>query len=372
MRNVILVLLLLAYAKPAASQVRGSARDSEIATGTLAEANLDAGKVETLLDSIRQGFYPNRHSLLVYKNNKLVIEEYFSGDDSQWGEPLGVITHTDTTLHDVRSISKSVVSACIGLCINKGKIKSVDQKVFDFFPEYARFRNDGRENLTIKHMLTMTSGLEWNEEIPYDNPENSEIQMAHSADPIAFVLSRKIIQQPGTFWRYNGGTTEVLAEIIRRTTGKDVYEFAKQDLFGPLGIEKSFWTTLPGTNRPAAASGLRLTSRDLLKFAILYKNYGRWNTQQLLPVNWVNESLTSKVPRRPNGGYGYQFWIFTGASAKNKEITWPAAVGNGDQRIFFDRMNDLVVVTTAGNYNKWEIGNDSFKMMRAIVAALAR
>jgi CubicO group peptidase (beta-lactamase class C family) len=364
MRNIFLqLLLLITLITPSVAQL------FEIKAGTLVEANLDARKIEILLDSIRSGFYPNRHSLLVYKNNKLVIEEYFRGDDSQWGKPLGVINHTDTTLHDVRSVSKSIVSACIGLCIAQGKIKSVEQKVFDFFPEYARFRNEGREQLTIKHFLTMTSGLEWNEEVPYDNPENSEIQMDHSPDPVAFVLSRKMIAKPGTSWRYNGGTTEVLAEIIKKTTGKDVYAFAQQYLFKPLGIVKSYWTSIPGTNRPAAASGLRLTSRDLLKFAILYKNNGMWNNQQLLPANWINDSFTSQVARPQNGGYGYQFWIFTWTSATNKQFTWPAAVGNGDQRIFFDVANDLVVVMTAGNYNKWDIKNDSFAIMRAIMEA---
>lgn len=338
-----------------------------LSTSTLEDVELDEGVIQELIDSIKTGYYPNRHSLLIYKNDKLVLEEYFTGKDENWGDDLGTVQHNDTVLHDMRSVSKSIVSACIGIAISQGKIKSVDQAIFDFFKDYQQFNNEGREKLTIKHLLTMTSGLEWNEEVPYDNPENSEIQMINSEDGIGFVLSRDLVAIPGTYWKYNGGTTELLAELIQRVSGKNIHEFAKEFLFEPIGIEKSEWTISPSTNSPAAASGLRLTSRDMLKFGILYKNGGKWGQVQVIPENWIQESFKSNL-QLPFGSYGFQFWIYN-YDIDGNILKIPAAVGNGDQRIFFDQKNNLVVVTTSGNYNKWDIENNSGAVLKKIYAS---
>lgn len=336
-----------------------------ISISKLEDVGLDRQIITKLVDSIKTGFYPNRHSLLIHKDDKLVLEEYFSGRDENWGTDIGIIQHNDTLLHDMRSVSKSIVSACIGIAIAQGKIKSVDQPVFDFFKDYKQYNNEGRENLKIKHLLTMTSGLKWNEDVPYDNPENSEIQMTNSDDGVGFVLSRDLTSELGTVWKYNGGTTELLAEIIKRVSGKNIHEFAKEFLFKPIGVSKSEWTISTATNSPAAASGLRLTSRDMLKFGILYLNKGKWGTKQIVPEGWVNESLKAHIPRPDGGGYGYQFWIIN-YTIQGKKLTIPAAFGNGDQRIYFDNRNNLLIVTTAGNYNKWNIENNAGAVLKKI------
>lgn len=337
----------------------------DISISKLEDVGLDRQIITELIDSIKTGFYPNRHSLLIYKDDKLVLEEYFSGYDENWGTNIGIIQHNDTVLHDMRSVSKSIVSACIGIAIAQGKIKSIDQPVFDYFVDYNQYNNEDRENLTIKHLLTMTSGLKWNEDVPYDNPENSEIQMINSGDGIGFVLSRELTSEPGTVWQYNGGTTELLAEIIKRVSGKNIHEFAKEFLFKPIGISKSEWIISPATNSPAAASGLRLKSRDMLKFGILYSKKGKWGTKQIVPEEWVKESLNSHINRPDGGGYGYQFWVFN-YTIQGEILTIPAAVGNGDQRIYFDNQNNLLLVTTAGNYNKWDIENNASAIFKKI------
>ena len=339
-------------------------KEFHLSTSTLEEVEMDKQVISNLLDSLKTGFYPNRHSLLIYKDDKLVLEEYFSGKDENWGKDLGIVEHNDTVLHDMRSVSKSIVSACVGIAISQGKIKSVDQPIFDFFEDYRQFNNEGREELTIKHLLTMTSGLKWNEEVPYDNPENSEIQMIESGDGIGFVLSRGLTSEPGTVWQYNGGTTEVLAEIIKRVSGKNIHEFAKEFLFKPIGIERSEWTISPSTNSPAAASGLRLSSRDMLKFGVLYHNGGKWGDVQIVPEKWIQESFKSNL-ELPFGGYGYQFWIFN-IDIDGNLLKIPTAVGNGDQRIFFDQKNNLIVVTTSGNYNQWDIENNAEAILKKI------
>jgi len=341
-----------------------------IAIGTLSEVGIDSAALFNLSTQIDTGFYPNIHSLLIYKKNKLVFEQYYPGKDQNWGEDLGVINHRIQDLHDVRSISKSIVSACIGIAIEQQKIKGVDARVFDYFKEHAALDTGLKKGLTIKHLLSMTAGLLWNEEVPYDNPENSEIQMSNSADPIQFILSRPSTAPPGKQWKYNGGTTHLLSVILEKSTGQQVDDFARDYLFKPLGIDSFSWTRIPGMDQPAAASGLRLRSRDLLKFGILFHQGGKWLDQQVVPNQWVVDSFKPQIQLGPDGTeYGYQFWIFN-ETYKGKPISIVAAVGNGDQRIFFDEANDLLTVITAGNYNLRNIKNNSAAIFRKIHDAL--
>ena len=344
--------------------------DDDIKHASLSAVGMDPVAISELSAQISSNVFPNIHSLLIYKNDKLVFEKYFPGRDQIWGKDLGVIEHSSSDLHDVRSISKSIVSACIGIAIAQGKIKSVDQKIFEFFDEYAELNTGMKKQLSIKHLLTMTSGLEWNEDVPYDNPENSEIQMSFSDDPVKFILSRPLVAEPGTEWNYNGGTTELLSVILERTTGKKVDQFASEFLFKPLSIGKFEWTKFPGTDQPAAASGLRLRSRDLLKFGILYLNKGSWNDKQIVPEDWVNQSFQTSIARPKSGGYGYQFWTISD-TINQHQINLIAAVGNGDQRIYFDETNHLLVVTTAGNYNQWDIKNNTYEILKRIYGSFA-
>jgi len=367
------VIVCLLFLNPVFCQItnRISERPDDlkdgIQTSTLTKEGMNAAVINDIIKAIDTGFYPNRHSLLIYKNGKLVLEKYFTGRDQKaWAGDIGIVEHNVNTLHDMRSVSKSVVSACIGISIAQGKIKSVHQKVFTFFPEYEAFDTGAKKDLTLEHLLTMSSGIQWNEDIPYSNPENSEMKMTASKDPLAYIFSQPMEAAPGTIWKYNGGTTQLLAEILRRATGKTVAEFANENIFKKLAIPNYYWALFHGTDNPIAASGLRLRSRDMLKFGILYQNRGKWQGQQIIPRSWIEQSFTLKISRPESiGGYGYQFWIFKD-TIQNKVIELPTAVGNGDQRIFFDRKNDLVVVMTAGNYNKWDIKNNAYAILKKI------
>ena len=316
--------------------------------------------------AIRSQSYPNIHSVIIMKNNKLVYENYFAGKDEIWGTPLGIVEHHRDSLHDIRSVSKSIVSACIGLAVAQGKIESVNQAVFDFFPEYTEYKTPEKAKLTLWHLLTMTSGLEWNEDVPYDDPNNSEIQMTSSEDPMAFVLSRPLIEKPGSTWNYNGGTTQLLAAIIKKVSGMEIDKFANRYLFLPMEIDHYEWTKFPGTDLPAAASGLRLTSRDLLKFGLLYQQEGQWQGNQLISKEWIQNSTQAYINfgRNNNLGYGYQFWILNGI-IMSERLDYPivAAFGNGNQRIYLDKKKELIVVITAGNYNLWRMEKDSEALM---------
>lgn len=368
-----LLLLLLICFESCFQQNKAQSKTNEdgIRTASMADVGIDSTVINRIDTAIRNGTYPNIHSVLIARHNMLVYEKYWAGEDEEWGSNRGVVMHSKDDLHDIRSISKSIVSACIGIAMRQGKIKSVDQKVFDFFPEYAGLDTGMKSLLTIKHLLTMSSGLSWNEEVPYDNPENSEIKMIRSSNPIEYVLSQPMDFPPGKVWKYNGGTTQLLAAIIEKTTGKKVDQFANEYLFQPLAIKRFEWVKYPGKDLPAAASGLRLRSRDLLKFGLLYSNGGMWKDKQVVPRAWVEESFQSHVQRSQGGSYGYQFWLWQD-TINQKLTSLVACVGNGDQRIFIDKTNDLLVVVTAGNYNKWDIKNNSGALLKNYVYAALR
>lgn len=340
--------------------------DGELAVSQPAAVGIDATIINKIDTAVGNGTFPNIHSVLIAKDNKLVYENYWKGKDEVWGNDAGIKDHTKDSLHDIRSVTKSIVSACFGILLQQGKIKSTSQKIFEFFPEYKKQDTGLKSLLTIEHLLTMTSGLKWNEEVPYDNPENSEIQMIMSGHPAEYVLNQPMEMPPGKQWKYNGGTTQLLAAIIEKTTGQNIKEFAAKNLFLPLGITKFDWAIYPGTKEYAAASGLRLRSRDLLKFGLLYLNDGVWNGKQVVPRSWINASVQPYIKRGNGGAYGYQFWL-SSDTLQNKPVNIIACIGNGDQRIIIDKVRKLVIVVTAGNYNKWNIKNGSYQLCKQYI-----
>ena len=203
--------------------------NNEIPMINSAKLGIDTILLNNLTTKIEKQEYPNIHSLLIAKNGSLIYEKYFEGQDEIYGKDVGVVKHSDTTLHDLRSISKSVVSICIGIAIDKGLIKGVNQKISSFFPEIS-FHGD-KSNWTIEHFLSMTTGLVWNEDMPYNNLENDEIQMTYSKNPIAFVLNKPLETNPGARFNNNGRTTQVLAEIIERTSNTSLDRFVNNHLF---------------------------------------------------------------------------------------------------------------------------------------------
>jgi CubicO group peptidase (beta-lactamase class C family)/pimeloyl-ACP methyl ester carboxylesterase len=334
-----------AYKKP------GQLKDG-IKTATLKDVNINENLIQAMTDSIVNGVYPNIHSVLILRNNKLVYEHYFPGTDFivRTGKP-GFKNHHRDTLHDQRSITKSVVSAAMLISVDQQKIKSLDERVFVFFPEYVRYDTGMKRDITIKHLLTMSAGLEWDEEISYSDQRNSEIRMNRSPDPIEFVLSQKVVDIPGTRFTYSGGCTQILAAIVEKVTGIPVDKFSEQFLFKPLGIKNYTWVKNRAGN-PSAASGLRLRSRDMAKFGLLYMNNGLWESKRILPSVLVNESLKMQIQNNYGGGYGYQFWLWPD-TVLNQPIVTVQAQGNGGQRIAMNKKYNLVIVTTAGNYNTY-------------------
>jgi len=339
--------LLLSFA----SLVQVAARD-ELPKATAQSVGIDGALIAKLVADIRAGKYSSVHSLLVLRSGKLVTEEYFQGEDERRGQALGSVRFDATTLHDLRSVSKSVTSALFGIALASGAIRDIDTPVLQYFPEYEDLQTPERRRIRLRDVLSMTSGLDWDEDSrPYGDPLNSETAMDAASDYYRFVLSRPVAAPPGERFRYSGGDTMLLAAVMERATKQRLSKYAQQVLFRPLGIESYEWITYPdGT--PIAASGLRLLPRDMAKFGLLYMQHGQWRGTQVVPEAWVKASTSAqaKVSDRPFGfqNYGYQWWL--GAARDDAHTPWIMAVGYGGQRIMLIPSRDLVLVMTAGLY----------------------
>lgn len=292
----------------------------------------------------------NIHSVLVVRRGSLVFEHYRRGVDQRGGRALGEVAHGPDVKHDVRSVSKSVVSLLIGIALDRKLIANIDQTVFTFLPQYASLRTPAKERITLRHLLTMSSGIVWNENMPYSDALNSEHRMTDAPDPYRYVLERPLMEEPGKVWNYNGGSTSLLAAVLQRTSKKWIVKFARDELFKPLGITDLEWMQMPASGEFAAAYGLRLRPRDMAKLGQLVISHGLWKGRPIVSAEWLKEATTGRFPVDTNYYYGYQWWI-SSSSVNGKKIDWFEAFGLGGQRIIIVPSLDLVVVFTTGLYD---------------------
>jgi CubicO group peptidase (beta-lactamase class C family) len=292
----------------------------------------------------------NVHALLVVRHGQLVFEQYFSGSDMHLGQAVGEVKFGADVKHDERSITKSITALILGIAIDRGWIRSINEAVMSFFPQYADLRSQERDRITIADLLTMSSGLEWHEfGVPYTSKSNSEIAMDTSVDPYRFALEQKIVAQPGQVWNYSSGSAELVGAVLRKATGKPLDQLAREVLFQPLGIENVEWYKYAQGNVSAAA-GLRLCPRDLAKIGQLMLQQGTWNGKQIVPVSWILSATSPHMQAIELYFYGYQFWL--GRSLfEQREVIWASAIGNGGERMFIVPELDLVVVMNAGLYD---------------------
>lgn len=313
------------------------------------QAGLDAARLCALDEKLDATPEMNVHAVVVIRGGKLVYETYRAGEDQRWGTKLGVVPHTAQTLHDVRSISKSVVSLLFGIALDRQLIAGVDDHIFDYFPDHAALSTAEKDRIRLRHLLSMTSGLAWDERRPYTDPANSEIMMIRSPEPYRFVLERRIWNAPGEAWNYSGGSTQLLAGVLQAATGRPLADFAREALFDPLGITDFEWVTMPASGEAAAASGLRLRPRDMAKIGQLVLDRGVWNGRRIISEAWLEESTGARAEGWFPYRYGYQWWVGE-SKIGERTVAWIAGWGLGGQRIYIVPADELVVVITAGLY----------------------
>ena len=300
---------------------------------------------------------------------KLVLEHYLHGDDESWGWPLGRVAFTAETLHDLRSVTKSIVALLYGVALDHGKVPRPEENLFACFPEFSDLASDPtRSALTIEHVLTMTMGTEWDEARPYTDPANSEIAMEAAPDRYRYILERPIVVEPGTRWTYNGGATALLGRLIAQGTGESLPQFASDALFAPLGITTFEWAR-GSDGTPSAASGLRLRPRDLARIGQLMLQNGMWKEQAIVPSPWLGTALRERVEIGDGRQYGYHWYVGTLHDELPAE-RWIAAFGNGGQQLWIIPGRELVVACTFGNYDRPDQHTAPENLLRVILGAL--
>ena len=314
-----------------------------------AEVGIDADRLCDLDKLIAQWPEANIHAVIVARHGKLVMERYYGGLDQRWGMPLGKVDYAADVKHDLRSISKSVTSLLVGIALAEGKFPALDSSVFAAFPEFASLDTPEKSKITFRHLLTMSSGLKWDESLPYSNPANSERRLIDASDPVRYVLEQPLVAPPGAVYNYNGGDTTLLAAALSKTTGRRLDDYAREKLCGPLGITDFEWVALPATGQPAAASGLRLRPRDSAKLGQLLLADGQWKSTQILPKGWSTESVKPAMNGEGLYFYGYQWWLGR-TLLRGRDLKWSAGVGYGGQRLYVQPDLDLVVMINAGHY----------------------
>lgn len=262
-------------------------------------------------------------SVLIVKNGNLVAEKYFG-------------TYNRDTTHQIYSNTKSITSTLVGIACDKGKIK-LDDKVVEFFPDKKFDNNDAvKDSITVKDLLTMTSGIQW----PYGITD-ALLEMRESDSWVDFVMNRPMDTEPGTVFSYNTGGMEVISAILNKVNGVTEEEFAQQYLFGPLGITDYKWPKTP-EGYSMGGVGLEMKPRDMAKIGQLMLQNGVWDGQQIVSADWVKEATAAKISETiiPGAGYGYNWWI-------RPDIQGYFAAGVDGQLIYILPNQNMVVVFTA-------------------------
>jgi CubicO group peptidase (beta-lactamase class C family) len=297
----------------------------------------------------------NIHAVLVGRGGKLVFERYFKGPDEipgyLYGSRVETISFDADTLHNVKSVSKSVASLAIGVAIDRGLIAGVDEPIWSFFPELADLRTAEKQDIRLSHVLGMSMGLKWVEATPATGDyDNDETRMFMASDPCRYVLSLPVKAAPGREFFYNTGALMLMSAIVHKATGRPLDEFARANLFEPLGIAGAEWGRVRGETN--AGGGLRLRPRDMAKIGQLVLAGGRWNDRQIVSKPWIETSTVAKLKATDDQSYGYLWWLGS-SRVKGREIHWIGALGRGGQSIRIVLELDLVVVVTAGYYQDY-------------------
>ncbi len=335
-------------------------------TGTLSEVGIDTALIKKAMNRVERGKYGEVHSVLIYKDGKLVLDEYFKGHDYKWEAkkhygPM-VVWNADRA-HSAHSVSKSITSLCVGIAVDKGLIKDIHQSIFDYLSEKYQYLNVGdKKYITVENMLTCTSGLLWEEwSAPLSSKRNDQVGIYfHKKGPLDFVLSRPFVAIPGQRFNYSGGGVEVLGEIVKNVSGMPFDEFSQKYLFEPMGIHTARWALKYLTGEVHAAGSLKIRPRDMIKIGAMMLNNGVWNGKRIVSESWVENS---KKPWGNNRGidipgedlrdmgYAYNWWT-KNEKINGKAVHWFSANGWGGQQIIVLPEIKTVIVLTGANYNR--------------------
>lgn len=313
-----------------------------------------------MTSAIEQGHYPKIHSVSVFKGDRAVYERYFNGFNQD-------------SLHDSRSSFKSVTSLLVGIAIDRGLIKGVNQRVYEFFPQYPAFGKDKlKREMTIKDLLEMKSGFDCEE---FNDTKDCEEEMSLSKDWVKFSLELPMKYKPGEIWSYTSVDPMILSGVISKASGMTIMAFAEQYLFKPMGIVDYKWTVDPAGHGMTGGS-FYIHPADMVKLGQLVKDNGVWKGKQLISKHWISQSTVCDIPIPDFSNakssrsqllipqptfYGF-YWYREVLKTKDIQQDLLFASGNGGQFIFILEDLDLTVVFTQGNYQSFK-GKQAFEIL---------
>jgi len=293
---------------------------------------IDSEQLIKIFDHVKENDI-NIHSLILIRNGYLALEAYFYPNSRK-------------IVHDVASVTKSITSILIGIAIDKGYIKSVNQPVLGFFIDHKiAHLDDRKKRLTIEHLLTMRTGLCQN----FSDGERQLDDMRETDDWVQFMLDQPLLTEPGTEFAYCTGGTHLLSAIITQATGMNELEFARQYLFEPLGIHDVIWPVDPQDNNTGGFD-LHLQSLDIAKIGYLLLNEGNWEGKQIISRKWIEQSTRVQVMLDDGERYGYLWWL------PNENPDLIEGRGRGGQRLIFSKQRNIVLVFTGSGFEPGDIG----------------
>lgn len=358
-----------------ASHVWPSPGSNGWAVSTMQDEGIDPAPIEAMIADIDAGKYGLVDHFLLIRHGKIVADRHFKQDyvtiakkhdpenhQYNYDHPDWHPYYQGTNLHTLQSVTKSITSVALGIAMDEGLIPGgVRTPAMSFFKAYEPDLSDPRKQaMTLRDMLTMRSGIDWNEMISYDSDQNSCIQLEASDAWIRFVLERPMREEPGTKFDYNSGVSVLLGKIVDVVTGKRIDKYAEEKLFKPLGITEYYWKVTPD-DEIDTEGGLYLEPHDLARIAYLFLRKGNWDGVQVVSEEWVESSTAPVVVdvRRPDQGYGYQWWV--PRHEDGKTIIYQGSGYGGQFPIIVPHL-DLVIV-----FNAWNIHERTEKNTQAAV-----
>ena len=267
---------------------------------------------------------PGLESLAVWRDDEMVVEEYLVGGPH--------------SMRDIRSVTKSITSLLVGLAIAAGHIEGVEASIGAIEPKLGLDHPD-KADVSVRDLLTMTAGVQWDE-----SQLGEYLSWRNAADPVGHYLNRPVVSDPGEVFAYSSGASQLLGRMVAAASGQDLDEFASAQLFRPMGLDEPTWEQLAdGTVN--AASGLDITTRDLLALGRMLKDGGIWDGQQMVPREWIDDSMRRHVDTPAGTSYGYHWWV------EEHPTQLIVASGYGGQTLAIAPDAGLVLVATAA----WDI-----------------
>ncbi|MEL6250986.1 MAG: serine hydrolase [Bacteroidota bacterium] len=305
-------------------------------TASIKDYGIEEAELLKMIEKANDGTYVNTHSILIAKEGKLVFENYFEGFNAN-------------IPHDLRSASKSISSAVIGIAIDDQIIKGVDEKLYDFIPQKYQYTKDERKaDISLQDLLTMSSGLDVNNQASegnYQDPRNTD-------NWLKTVLEAPMVNKAGSYADYGSANPFLLGVCLSESLEEPVEMYMHRKLFAPLGISNYINQSDDTKQRPYFGGGMLITPRDLLKFGQLFLNKGTWKGKRIVSESWVKESTQKHAQLQDvsdKNEYGYQWW-HDSYEVQGKAIDAIEARGAGGQFIFILPELESVVVITSGNF----------------------